>query len=494
MTKFDKRAADWRNGGIVYQVFVDRFAPADNLEQKLEFYQKPRKLRKWSEKAKRQSFCEDSKVWKHELDFWGGDLKSLENNLDYINSLGADVVYLNPIFESLTNHKYDTWDYFKIDPCYGDRKDLKCLADSCHKLGMKLVLDGVFNHVGAQSPLFKKSQSPLSNDRNLFRFASSGKPIGWNNVLNLPELNLDNPKVLDFLYRKHDSVIQSYIKEENIDGWRLDVAYEFGFEILRDITRAAHEAKSDSVVIGEIWNYPEEWHPAVDGVMNMHCRSIILRLISGDISPELSGKFLETMIEDAGIEHLLKAWLVLDNHDTPRLASVVSDLKKQKFARILQFTLPGTVCLYYGSEFGMKGRFDPEQRSPMPWQKLKKPSTLFQLHKTLCQLRKDNRALRIGDFRRLNSKKSLAFLRRTDMVSETMIVVANPSDETVREAIQIRDSRIHDDTLLQDALSSKQIKTYSGFIDFKISPWEVLVLKPVITDRQEAYSRYKYMK
>jgi glycosidase len=488
------RALDWRNGAIVYQIIVDRFAPSSRLKAKKNLYKNPRLLRDWSETPASGHYNQDARVWSHELDFWGGDLESLMSRSKYLIDLGVDVVYLNPVFLSLTNHKYDAWDFQKIDPVYGTRKDLGRLADVLHQNGMKLVLDGVFNHMGRGSPMFEDARkNPRSRFRDFFRF--TGKPergyISWLDVENLPELNLEHPRVQDYIFRTPESVIQSYIRQEGVDGWRLDVAFDLGFSLLNEITRAAHHAKPGSVVIGEIWNYPEEWHPSVDGVMNMHGRKIILQMVRGKLSPTTAGHMWETLITDAGMDHILKSWLVLDNHDTPRLPNLVPDDEKaQRMARILQFVLPGAVCLYYGSELGMKGGEDPEQRAPMRWELVNDTNQVLALHRKLISLRKSEPALRYGDFRRLNSESLFAFLRKTTSARETVIVLANPSRKKITDLVQIRDSKMQDVTPLKDVFTGKTFTVFSGLLEVELEPQEIVVLKAETGDYPHGYNRY----
>ncbi len=246
--KILKRAADWRNGAVVYQVIVDRFAPSKDIEKKKSKYPKHSKLKKWYDSPRKGNYNKKAGVWSHELDFWGGDLESLENKLDYIRDLQIDVLYLNPIFLSMTNHKYDTWDYSVVDPVYGNREDLFRLCEKVHEKDMKIVLDGVINHMGVKSPIFQTARDEKNSPyRDYFKFTDDNQwgYIGWMDVENLPELNLGNKKVRDYLYKKKESIIQSYIRYEDIDGWRLDVAHDLGFSILNELTLSAHKQNPD---------------------------------------------------------------------------------------------------------------------------------------------------------------------------------------------------------------------------------------------------------
>ncbi len=168
---YAERARDWRVGAVVYQVFVDRFAPSQSLAGKEAAYAAPKRLRAWGELPSPGRPPGAAGVWSHELDFWGGDLRSVGGKLEYVRGLGADVLYLTPIFASLTNHKYDAQDYRQIAPEFGTVQDLKDLASGLHRRGMKLILDGVFNHMGRTSPMFERARrDPASREWDWFFF------------------------------------------------------------------------------------------------------------------------------------------------------------------------------------------------------------------------------------------------------------------------------------------------------------------------------------
>src|SRR5687768_8604535 len=320
---FARREQDWRNGAIVYQVLVDRFAPSAQLDAKRDLYPSPKVLRDWSETPKRGSYLPEAKLSSHELDFWGGDFASLRSRLDYVQQLGGDVLYLNPIHLAYTNHKYDALDFMKISPEFGDREDFLRLVEDVHARNMKLVLDAVFNHMGRNAPIFQDAfQNPTSPWRDWFAIGPQfdGGARSWMGVQNLPELNLENPAVRGYLYEDPDSVMRSYLRD-GADGCRLDTAYELGPDYLRDLTRAAHLEKPGSLIVGEIVNYPGEWLESIDAVMNFTLRNIVLGLASGEIAPTTAGRMLNRMILDAGIEPILKSWMLIDNHDIPRIAT-----------------------------------------------------------------------------------------------------------------------------------------------------------------------------
>jgi len=402
---YTRREQDWRNGALIYQVFVDRFAQPQNLEAKRNLYASPRRLHPWSEPPTRGVFLPEFNVWSHEIDFWGGDLQSLHSKLDYLDELEMDVLYLNPIHAAFTNHKYDATDFMEISPEYGTWADLQDLIDAIHKRSMRLVLDGVFNHVGLESDLYKRAaKNPASPQRDWFYFGdqySRGVRL-WANAPNHPELNFENPAVCDYIYAGPDSVVRSYLRA-GIDGWRLDTAFELGYGVLSELTQSAHLEKPGSLVVGEIWNYPQHWIPPVDAVMNFPLREILLKCGNDQLPSGQANEMIDTLIQDTGIEPMLKSWILLDNHDTARVTNTIPDLSSRKVAQVLQFTLPGSPNLWSGSELGMEGDGDPENRAPMRWDLVSDDNEVFVWTKQLIRMRKANRALKIGDYRKLIS-------------------------------------------------------------------------------------------
>jgi len=490
--EFATRDADWRNGALVYQVIVDRFAPSANLDAKRDLYPAPKTLRKWEEVPKRGTYVESANVWSHEIDFWGGDLQSLRTRIDYVQELGISVLYLNPIHEAYTNHKYDAQNYFGVSKEYGTREDVTALAKDLEGRGMRLVLDGVVNHMGRTSPDFKDAAAdPNSKWRDWFYIGDQYKKgyRAWVDVDNLPELNLENKAVRDRLWNDKDSVIQGYLRE-GVSGWRLDVAYDIGFTYLDELTRAAHSARADSLVIGEIWNYPEEWSPALDGVMNMTGREIILQMVRGNIPAARASRTIETLVDDYGIGPTLKSWIILDNHDTPRLRTVLPEPWQQRMAQVLQFTIPGSPCIYYGVELGMEGGDDPEQRGPMRWDLVNDSNEQLKWMRSLIKLHRDSRGLRIGDFRRLDTDQMMAFLRRTDRIADTVLVAVNPSPTEVKELLVLRDSKIMSYSKLRDAFTGEEYLTMAGTLTLTLPARGYVVLQPMIPDTVD-YSSFK---
>jgi glycosidase len=491
---FLTREKDWRNGAIVYQVMVDRFAPSTRVEQKKHLYPAPKILRDWGEVPARGVLIPSLKLWSHEIDFWGGDLESLRGKVNYIQALGADVLYLCPIHLAYTNHKYDALDYLKISPEFGTQQDLKKLTDDVHKSGMKIVLDGVFNHMGRNADIFKQASSdPKSAYRDWFYFDSHypGGARIWSDAGNLPELNLENIRVREYIYGSPDSVVRRYLRQ-GIDGWRLDVAYDLGFAYLGELTKAAHKQKPGSLVVGEIASYPKEWFPSVDGVMNFTARAIILQAALGEIEPNTAAQMISRVIEEAGIEPMLKSWLMLDNHDNFRLATKLPLVSQQRLAQALQFTLPGSPNLYYGTELGMTGGDDPEMRAPMRWDLVSENNAALYWTKKLVRLHKENRALRIGNFRPVSTNKLFAFERYTDRVEDTVVILANPTKSEITETILIANSKLMNGSFMINLLdkNEKPIRVMASMMTVTVPAGTVLILKPDVKP-VAGYTPYK---
>jgi glycosidase len=489
---YEARLADWRTHQVVYQVFVDRFAAGSDPDTRRADYGPPRKLHDWRDAPTRGTYLADAGVWSHEIDFWGGDLRGLTERLDYIHALGCDVVYLNPIFLAFTNHKYDTIDYFKIDPQYGTEADFERLCSEAHKRGMRVVLDGVFNHTGKRSVWFQAAlNDPTSPYRGFYTFDSNLKNgyVGWVDLENLPELNYANPAVRAAIYGAPESVVQRYLA--HADGWRLDVAFELGPKVLAELTASAHRARKDSFTVGEIYNYPADWFPALDGVMDMYLSRIILDLAESRTDGPQASDMVDALVRDAGIEPLLRSWIVLSNHDRPRLRNELPELRDRGFAWALAVSLPGSPLVYYGEELGVPGTDDPENRAPMPWDLIRTVDPPeFRLVKSLLALRNSHRALQVGDFVRIPTSRLFAFTRLTDSVRDTVVVVANPTLDSVTERIGPRDGWLQDDSPMRDLLTGAEVKMQAGLMTVTVPPRTVRLFSPVMHEGP-GYDRYK---
>jgi glycosidase len=495
-SRYDLREADWRNGSIVYQVLVDRFVPPADAAARRPLYPAPKRLRDWHETPRAGAWLEAEKLWSHELEFWGGDLAGTLRRLDHVQGLGADVLYLNPIFEARTNHKYDTLDHLQVSPDYGSRDDLSRLAAELHRRGMKLVLDGVFNHMGRHSAAFRAAEAAAdgaaSPYRDWFVFGPDypGGARCWCNAQNLPELNLEHEAVRAHLWGGRDAVVRHWLRQ-GVDGWRLDVAFDLGFEHLGELTRAAHEEKPGCLVVGEIPNYPRDWLGVVDGVMHFGLRKLILALARRELDGPSFQRMALRLLLDAPMEALLKSWVYLDNHDTPRLASSLPDAAARRLAQVLQFTLPGSVNLYYGSEVAMEGGDDPQMRGPMRWDRVDAGHPELAWIRQLAALRRTHRALRVGDLRGAEASANIvAFERHTDRARDTVLVLINPAPHEQATTVLVANSSLMDGDNLVDALSGRVLRVHAGLVETTLPPQAALLLTPRLAT-PGGYSNYK---
>ncbi|MCU7376365.1 alpha-amylase family glycosyl hydrolase [Paucibacter sp. O1-1] len=487
--RYTQREADWRNGAIVYQVLVDRFAPSANLAAKRALYPAPKTLRGRTEEPRRGRYLEAEKLWSHEIDFWGGDLASTTARLDHVQQLGAEVLYLNPIVLAYTNHKYDALDYQQISPEYGTRDDLRRLAAEARARGLKLVLDGVFNHMGRNAPRYRAAEAERegrasaageagSKDWFVFGPQYQGGTRTWWNAQNLPELNLELPAVRQHQRGAPDSVVRSYLRD-GADGWRLDVAFDIGFRYLDELTRAAHAEKPGSLVLGEIPNYPREWFPSVDGVMHFGLRKLLIALANGTLDAPAFQRMTARMLRDADYEHLLKSWLYLDNHDTFRVATTIPDAKARRLAQSadVHAARRGEPVLRQRGGHGRWRR--PRDARPDALDRVAAQHPDLAWTRQLTALRKAHRALRVGDFRSAEASGNvLAFERHTDRATDTVLVIANPGKTAIDTTVMVANSKLMDGDNLVDQLSGQVVNPQAGMVMASLPPQTVWVLKP----------------
>lgn len=432
------RPPAWVADAIFYQIFPDRFARSERV-------QKPSNLEEWDDPPT-------------VFGYKGGDLLGIVEHLDYIQDLGVNALYLNPIFASAANHRYHTWDYFQIDPMLGGEEAFDELLAACHERGLRVVLDGVFNHCGRGFLQFNDllENGPSSAWVDWFIIESwplhaydghqPGYHAWWGNAA-LPKFNTDNPQVAEYLMR-----IGEYWAGKGIDGWRLDVPNEIttvGFwEEFRQRVRAVNP---DLYLVGEIWEDATDWivrGDRFDGTMNYHFGGRTLAFTAGHrvnarlaaglpfpVAPPLDAAGYGEAIDDLLFRYPRHAHLanlnLLGSHDTARVLSVVGDdVDSVILATLLNFTFPGAPSVYYGDEIGLTGGKDPACRASFPWTRSDTwNDRLLRAHKSLIALRSEHPALRHGTYRRLpadNGSSMYAFLAEHDQ--ERLLVAVNAAD------------------------------------------------------------------
>lgn len=457
---------EWVKDSVFYQIFPDRFAKSSRINRE------GLKLEEWNSNPTPHGFK-------------GGDLFGVAERLDYLQDLGITAIYFNPIFASASNHRYHTYDYFNVDPLLGGNVALKELLGECHKRGIRVVLDGVFNHAsrgfwqfhhvlenGAGSPyvdwfhfdndrLYGKKPwgaYPGKNEqKDLKNGVDSLQAIGyqaWWNLPALPKLNTDSPAVREFIFR-----VAEFWLRFGIDGWRLDVPAEINDDAFWiEFRNRAKAVNPEAYIVGEIWHESKRWLQGdqFDAVMNYPVTAAELGFLCGDhldipetskaggyrnqirnLTAEEFAHAIDTVLGWYDPEITQAQLNLLDSHDTPRfLTSASGDLNSLKLAYLFMFTYPGAPCIYYGDEIGMDGKQDPDCRKSFNWEESSWNKPLLDYVKSLPQLRHAQKALRRGTFHKLFAGEgAYSFARKLD--GDNLVIALNASNKKVDVPIPV---------------------------------------------------------
>lgn len=480
LTVYDKDfcTPDWLKGGIIYQIFPDRFAFSDTKKQNVPSDRVMRSDRDgdpyWVPTA-------DGKVLNN--DYFGGDLKGIEQKLGYLKSLGVTCIYLNPIFEAQSNHRYDTADYEKIDSMLGTERDFKSLCKSAEKLGIRIMLDGVFSHTGDDSKYFNK----YSRYDDLGAYQSKESPYyswykfnewpddyeSWWGIKILPEVNEDNPDFIEYITGKN-GIARKWLRL-GASGWRLDVADELPDEFLDEFRKAVKAEKADGLVLGEVWEDASNKSSygklrryllgeQLDSVMNYPFAGAVIDFIR-DANAELFASRIMSIVENYPKEVLDVLMNHLSTHDTMRAITALAgescayrDRKWQsthslgereyrygvmllEAASAMQFALPGVPTIYYGDEAGIQGYKDPFNRRCYPWGK--ENGELVKWYKKLGKIRNENRVFKDGRFEILSAVAGcVAFSRKNE--KEAILVISNSNPHPITYYVKSEWCDAHD--------------------------------------------------
>lgn len=433
------KAPDWVNDTIWYQIFPERFANGDNSNDL------PVVL-PWG--SVKENVKNDM--------FFGGDLQGIIDHLDYINTLGITGIYFTPIFESNSTHKYDTIDYYNIDKQFGDNGVFKKLVDEAHKRGIKIMLDAVFNHCGFHHPFwldvvehnehskykdyFHIKKFPVfDEDLKKFRFKQDENELNFDTFAftpNMPKWNTEHPDVKKYLL----DVATYWIKEYNIDGWRLDVSNEVDHEFWRDFHKECVKVKKDIYIVGENW---DEANPWLDGkqfhaVMNYMFLFPIWNYFGKNISKANEFKNdIHKLIVTYPKNVLEVMFNLVDSHDTERILSICNENKeKVKLVYLFLLTFTGTPSIYYGGEIGLTGKHDPDNRRCMIWEDAEQDLDLFNHLKKLIQIRKQSKALKKGEFCFLDTiDESNHIIYQKQIEKETIMIIINNQEKNQNVSI-----------------------------------------------------------
>lgn len=369
------KKVEWMQDAVFYQIFVDRFNMGDMEKNKAYINSR------WGEIPNAKSFC-------------GGDLRGITQKLDYIKSLGCNTIYLTPIFESISNHKYDISDYYRVDRQFGSEEDLHSLIDTAHKNNMRVVLDAVFNHCSDRMKEFEDVIQNGKKSRYFDWFIIDGDEINetrdnyqmFGPCNYMPKLNTSNPEVQKYLI----DIGRYYVNEFHIDGWRLDVSDEVSHDFWRNFRKAIKGDNEDVVLIGENWHdaYSNLRGDQYDSIMNYSFTKACLDYFAKDKFDEeqLAWRLNDILMRNSDTVNSMMLNL-LDSHDTHRFFTEVGEDKGRfEAALCLLYMFPGAPCIYYGTEIMMSGGYDPDCRRCMDWKKA--DTELCTLPERLAAIRK----------------------------------------------------------------------------------------------------------
>lgn len=460
----DFKTPDFLKGGLIYQIFPDRFynskTPKKNVPES-------RVMRKWGEEPYWQE-SQMNGIWNN--DYFGGDLKGVEEKLEYLSGLGVSCIYLNPIFEAHSNHRYDTADYEKIDSLLGDESDLESLCKKAHGLGISVILDGVFSHTGCDSKYFNmynryntvgaynSKSSPYFSWYKFTDYPNGYK--SWWGIKLLPEVSEEDEGYREYICGKN-GILRKWLRL-GISGWRLDVADELPDVFLDDLRKAVKEENENAVIIGEVWEdatnkfaYGERRRyllgEQLDSVMNYPFADAILNYVKfGNAQAFMSG--IMSIVENYPPCVVNVLMNHIGTHDTERALTrlagesaegkdrawqhshnqlsdydYLKGVSMMKLASLIQYTLPGVPSLYYGDEAGMQGMKDPFNRACFPWDNINKE--LYKWYKRLGEIRRGCKAFKEGSFEPLYAADgAIAYVRRSEENS-VLTAVNNSNSE-----------------------------------------------------------------
>lgn len=461
--KSSYKTPDFAKGNIIYHIFVDRFNRADGVKTKRKY----RLHESFSESP--EVVSADGKYYAD--DFFGGNFNGIREKLDYLEELGVGIIYLSPIFKAYSNHRYDTGDYLKVDELLGTEDDFKRLLDAAHEKGMKIILDGVFNHSGADSLYFNKFgtydslgayQSKSSPYYDWYYFKKFPDEYAcWWGCDNVPDLNKSNKDYRALVFGKN-GVVEKWQKL-GADGWRLDVVDELPIDFVNLLIKKIKSVNKDALVIGEVWEDAStkvsygELRPyllgdQLDGTMNYPFMNAIIAYVR-DGDEKFFKDTVQSILENYPKETVYCLMNSLGTHDTVRIINALSDVrahgwskthklgyklpdseyekakKKLYLASVLQFTLPGIPSIFYGDEAGLQGFDDPINRRPYPWGSEDKE--ILAHYRKLGRIRRENRAVFSGGFN-MRDENGLVAYERAGGDDEILIAVnAGADDKTL---------------------------------------------------------------
>lgn len=466
----DYEVPKWYKEGILYHIFVDRF----NNGNRTKKVSNPKKnsfiYANWDDDP---MYIKDNEGNIVRWDFYGGNLKGIIDKLGYLKKLGVSIIYLSPIFEASSNHKYDTGDYKKIDAMFGDEEIFRELLDKASKKGIHIILDGVFSHTGSDSIYFNKYnrysdlgayQSEESKYNSWYKFNNYPEDYDcWWGVKSLPNVNELDPTYIDYIIKNDDSVLKKWTTM-GVKGWRLDVADELPEQFIKEFKKGLKDLSDDNILIGEVWedasnkisyNQRREYllGEQLDSVMGYPFRTNIVSFLKNDIkSIDLLNRFMQIK-ENYPSEAFKSNLNLIGSHDVKRIKTELDeDRELVKLAVGIQMTFEGIPYIYYGDEAGICGNTDPDNRRTYPWKK--EDEDMIEYYRNLTTIRKKYKALIYGETSFIDTKNAdvFAFIRKTE--EEKLLIVVNRSENE-------NDIKLHlDDNTIEEIDIESNLKKY----------------------------------
>ncbi len=521
----DFETPDWMKDAVVYQIFPDRFYNGDTRNDPdasdPDVYGNPVLVNTWGDLPEGycrfyvNSTCDEGPQGR---DFYGGDLQGITEKLSYLKSLGVTVLYLNPIFQAPSNHLYDTTDYYEIDPYFGNMGDYQRLIQQADRMGMHVILDGVFNHTSSDSLYFDR----YSRYRTLGAYESQDSPYyDWFTFYNWPDdynswFGFDSLPVLteieevrDFIYGDNNSVARWWIRL-GASGWRLDVAPDKSHNWWEEFRPQVKAIDEDAIIIGEIWDDASPWllGDEFDSTMNYRFRRALIGFVNGDtndhqgfiggLNADQFDSIMQSIKEDYPAPAFQSLMNLVGSHDTMRIlwvltpgernreakefnaANLQEGKEKLKLLAIVQMTLPGAPTVYYGDEVGMTGDTDPDDRRTFPWDNI--DEEMFDHYQQLTQLRHQFSFLRTGSFDRLytHNDDGTYVYGRKDLTGAAVVAVNR--DSSAHSMTIDLTGYLPEGARLKDALSSNVYRVTNGQVSLTVDGYwgAILVTRPNI--------------
>ena len=424
----------------------------------------------------------------------GGDIAGIIKKLPYIYGLGIDCIYLNPIFMADFNHKYATTDYYDIDPIFGSKKDLLELTTKAHEHGIRIVLDGVFNHTGTnfkpfQDVLNKQEKSRYCNWFHITEYPFDITHHGYECVgayKYMPKLNTGNPEVRNYII----DVMDYWVREFHIDGWRLDVSDEVDEGVWTQARLVLKQKYPDILLLGETWGSGLRLMNGsqMDSIMNYVFRDAVRDFIAtNSIDASEFNDRIQKMLADYPIEMDESMYLPLDSHDTQRFLFLCDeDKRKMRLAVMLQMCFIGSPAVYYGDEIGMTGDNDPDCRRCMEWKQCIQDIELYELYQKLIKIRHTMKSIRYGSYTvNLCEGRLYGFVRKCGEECVYVVVNSGNEHETVDLPVfsntcymnLLGSEKYHTTEITKQRCYDNDINDYQGILKLVLQPYEAKIIK-----------------